>query len=53
MNDFKRELEAWTASVKTFTSQSSHHSSKIRRILKKQLKSDADLEPFANVFGKF
>ena len=53
MNDFKRELEAWAASVKIFTSQSNHHSSKIRRILKKQFTSDANLEPFVNSFGSF
>ena len=53
MNEFKRELEAWATTVKTFTSQSNHHSSKIRRILKKQFTSDANLEPFVNSFGEF
>ena len=51
MNKFETELANWVNVIKTYVSESSQISQKLRKILRKN--TNADTEEFVRVFGMF
>ena len=51
MNKFETELANWVNVIKTYVSESSQISQRLRRILRKN--ANADTEEFVRVFGNF
>ena len=50
MNKFETELANWVNIIKTYVSQSSQISQKLRKILRKN--TNADTDEFVRIFGK-